>query len=124
MSELIEVITSMWTGVGNKMVTSMLHSAVMFTFVELFRAFNSKTPSSPHSSLMLSVSLRVSRILISSAHSSLLFPFPLILSPLPLLSPTPTHSVPSPCVFDALDHVLSFLSGAIARRRKAALAAP
>ncbi|EKX36984.1 hypothetical protein GUITHDRAFT_116850 [Guillardia theta CCMP2712] len=39
-SELIEVITSMWTGVGNKMVTSMLHSAVMFTFVELFRAFN------------------------------------------------------------------------------------
>ena len=31
---------SLWAGVGNKMVTSMLHAAVMFSVVELFRAFN------------------------------------------------------------------------------------
>ena len=31
---------SLWAGVGNKMVTSMLHAAVMFSVVEVFRALN------------------------------------------------------------------------------------
>jgi len=33
-------IQSLWAGVGNKMVTSMLHAAVMFSVVELFRSVN------------------------------------------------------------------------------------
>jgi len=34
------VSRSLWAGVGNKMVTSMLHAAVMFSVVEIFRALN------------------------------------------------------------------------------------
>ena len=40
MSQRLSVIQALWTGVGNKMATSMLHAAVMFAVVELFRAFN------------------------------------------------------------------------------------